>query len=243
MDFSITPDLIKTLAPTGSLRTSINIGNPILARADDSQGAAGVSVDLAQTLAKLLDIPCKLVVHDAAAQSVEAVTQGQTDIGFFAIDPARGKQLAFTDPYVLIEGAWLVREASPIQDNSEVDQPGHTIMVGQGSAYDLYLSRTVKHAKLLRAPTSPRVVEYFLKEGADVAAGVKQQLQASMANEKNLRLLPGRFMVIRQAMGVSQQRGEPAHALLQAFVKHALSTGLVEQALQRHGIEGATVAY
>lgn len=242
MNINIPPELISILAPMGTLRASINIGNPILARADDAKGAAGVSVDLAQTLAQILGIPCQLFVHEAAAQSVQAVTQGQTDIGFFAIDPARGKELAFTEPYVLIEGAWLVRDASPIQNNDEVDQPGHTIMVGQGSAYDLYLSRTIQHATLLRAPTSPAVVEHFLKEGADIAAGVKQQLQASMATESGLRLLPERFMVIRQAMGVSRKRGEKAQAFLQAFIEHARSSGLVKQALERHGIQGATVA-
>src|SRR5699024_2188860 len=242
MDIATTPDLVNTLAPTGTLRASINVGNPILARTDSAQGAAGVSVDLVHELAKKLGVTCKLGSHDAAAQSVEAVTNGQTDVGCCAIDPVRGQELAFRDPYVLIEGAYLVHNTSPLQDNNQVDQPGHRIMVGQGSAYDLYLSRNIQHAELIRAPTSPRVVEYFLKEGADVAAGVKQQLQVSMENESGLRLLPGRFMVIRQAMGVSKKRGAQAHAFVQAFVAHARDTGLVAHALERHGISGASVA-
>src|SRR5690625_4180403 len=183
MEFSITPELVNSLAPSGTLRASINVGNPILARPDATQGAAGVSVDLVKALARELGVPCELVVHDAAAKSVEAVSGGHTDVGFFAIDPVRGKALAFTDPYILIEGAYLVRDASPIRENSEVDQDGLTIMVGKGSAYDLYLSRTIKQAKLLRAPTSPSVVEHFLREGADIAAGVKQQLLANMETE------------------------------------------------------------
>src|SRR5699024_8183999 len=120
MEHDLTPELIAALAPTGTLRASINVGNPILARTDAARGAAGVSVDLVQALAQHLGVPCQLVIHDAAAQSVEAVVNGQTDVGFFAIDPVRGKALAFTDPYVLIEGAYLVHDTSPLQDNDQV---------------------------------------------------------------------------------------------------------------------------
>jgi polar amino acid transport system substrate-binding protein len=231
------------LAPTGRLRASINLGNPILARRDTASGQAlGVSVDLAQSLAKQLGVPLDLMVFDAAAKSVEAVTTGQADIGFFAVDPLRGEGIRFSAPYVLIEGAYLVRQASKISDNAQVDSPGTRIMVGKGSAYDLHLSREIKAATLLRAPTSPTVVDEFLAQNADVAAGVKQQMQADAARLPGLRLLPGRFMVIQQAMGIPATRGEAAQAALRAFVENAKASGFVAQALQRHGIQGALVA-
>jgi polar amino acid transport system substrate-binding protein len=234
------------LAPTGRLRASINLGNPILAKRDASVDktaqATGVSVDLARTLAEQLGVPLDLLVFDAAAKSVEAVTSGQADIGFFAVDPLRGEGVRFSAPYVLIEGAYLVREQSNITDNVQVDQAGVRVMVGKGSAYDLYLSREMKAAQLLRAPTSPAVVDSFLSENADVAAGVKQQLQADAKRLPGLRLLPGRFMVIAQAMGIPAARGDAAQRVLQAFVESAKASGLVAQALKRHGIEGALVA-
>ena len=183
-----------------------------------------------------------LLSFDAAARSVDAVKGGQADIGFFAIDPMRSEGFRFTAPYVLIEGAYLVRESSALHDNAEVDRPGTRVMVGKGSAYDLFLTRELKTAQLLRAPTSPAVVDAFLAQNADVAAGVKQQLEADASRVAGLRLLPRRFLVIEQAMGLPAARGEAAAKVLGAFVESAKASGFVARALQHHGIQGARAA-
>lgn len=237
-----TPAAAAALAPTGTLRACINLGNPILARRDAAGSVSGVSVDLATTLARQLHVPLQLVVVEAAAKSVETVKAEQADIGFFAVDPQRSQGIAFSAPYVLIEGAYLVRQASPLTDNSQVDRAGTRIMVGRGSAYDLFLSREIRNATLLRAPTSPAVVDRFLAENADVAAGVRQQLEADAARLPGLRLLPGRFMVIEQAMGLPASRGPAATALLADFVEVMKASGQVAEALRRHAIQGAIVA-
>lgn len=229
------------LAPTGRLRACINLGNPILAQRG-AEGVRGVSVDLSTALAQRLGVPLELVVVDAAAKSVETVKADRADIGYFAIDPQRSHGIAFTAPYVLIEGAYLVRKDSPLTDNAQVDRPGTRIMVGRGSAYDLYLTRELKAAQLMRAPTSPTVVDRMLAEQSDVAAGVRQQLEADAARLPGLRLLPGRFMVIEQAMGLPAARGEAARAMLAGFVERAKASGQVAQALERHQIRGALVA-
>lgn len=234
--------LANAFAPTGRLRASINTGNAVLAAKDDPAGAKGVSVDLAAEFAKRLGVPLELVIFDTAAKSVEAVSNEQADIGFFAIDPKRGEKIAFTAAYVLIEGAYAVRDDSPLRANEEVDRPGRKVVVGQGSAYDLHLSRELKHATIVRAPSSPAVVDTFLEENADVAANVKQQLEADARRVGGLRLLPGRFMVIRQAMGCPRSRGAAAAAELARFVEEMKSGGFVAQALARHGIAGASVA-
>jgi polar amino acid transport system substrate-binding protein len=237
------PALVRALAPTGRLRACINLGNPILARREAVGGApSGVSVDLARRLAEALGVPGEFVVVEAAARAVEAVRAGNADVGFFAVDPARNEGILFTAPYVIIEGAYLVRESSPLKSNDEVDRAGHRVMVGRGSAYDLFLTRELKAAQLLRTTTSQQVVERMLAEGAEVAAGVKQQLQADAARLPGLRLLPGRFMVIEQAMGLPAARGVQAQAYLRRFVEEAKASGFVAQALARHGIEGAAVA-
>ena len=235
-------DLRRNFAPTGALRASINLGNPILAARGPDGQAAGVSVDLARGLAAQLGVPLQLVVFDAAAKSVDAVKTGQADIGFFAVDPLRSDGIRFSAPYVLIEGAYLVKQASLLTDNAQVDRAGTTVMVGKGSAYDLYLSRELKAAQIVRAPTSPAVVDAFLSENASVAAGVKQQLQADAQRLGGLRLLPGRFMVIEQAMGVQAGRGNAVEATLRAYVERAKASGFVAAALHRHGIQGAIVA-
>lgn len=238
----ISPALVTAFAPSGTLRASINLGNPILANKHPvSYQPVGVSIDLAHEFARRLGVGVELVVFDKAAASVDAVRAERADIGFFAIDPARSEGLRFTAPYVLIEGSYLVRDGSELQDNAEVDTPGHRIAVGAGSAYDLFLTRELKAATLVRAPTSPAVVDLFLSQQLEVAAGVKQQLEADARRVGGVRLLPGRFMAIEQAMGVPKDR-LAARAWLGGFIEEMKASGFVAEALRRHGIEGAAVA-
>ena len=234
--------LSQAFAPTGTLRASINLGNPILANKDAKGLPVGVSVDLATELAKRLGVPLSLVVFDAAGKSVEAVTQDKADFGFFAIDPVRGQGIAFTWPYVLIEGSYLVANNSLLTSNDQVDKKGIRIAVGKGSAYDLFLTREIKNAELHRAPTSPTTVDFFVSEKLEVAAGVKQQLEMDAKRLPGLRLLPGRFMVIEQAMGLPKTRSAEAQLYLKQFVEDMKTSGFVAASLARHKIEGAAVA-
>jgi polar amino acid transport system substrate-binding protein len=233
----------KAFCPKGYLRASINLGNPILANKDPVTGLpVGVSIDLANQFAKTLGVKVELVTFDSAGKSVEAVANGHADIGFFAIDPLRGQDILFTGPYILIEGAYLVKDQSELQRNDQVDHVGHRVVVGKGSAYDLYLTRELKEAEIVRAPTSPKVIDTFLEGNYEVAAGVKQQLEADMKRIPGLRLLPGRFMVIQQAMGVAKSAGAEVAQVLSEFVEHMKATGFVADAIQRHSIQGVSVA-
>lgn len=233
---------IKLFAPTGKLRASINLGNPVLARRDaPTELPYGVSIDMARALAERLGVEIEFVVFTSASQSVDAVGNDQADIGFFAIDPKRGETIAFTNAYLHIEGWYAVRQESAIQAIEEVDRPGTRIAVGKGSAYDLFLSREIKHAELVRAPNPQSVTPLFVEQNLDVVAGVRQQLELDMQRYPGLRLLPDRFMVIRQAMGLARRRGDEALAYLGAFVEDLKASGFIAQALDRHGIQGASL--
>ncbi|WP_341903892.1 ABC transporter substrate-binding protein [Polaromonas sp. YR568] len=233
---------VAELAPGGKLKAAINFGNPILAVKDAATGEPkGVSVDLARELGKRLGVPVELVTFTSAGRVVEAVKAAQVDIAFVAIDPVRGADMLQTPPYVIIEGAYLVKNNSPIKSNDEVDRPGNRIVVGNGSAYDLFLTRELKAAKLVKAPTSPTVTDVFLAQNMEVAAGVKQQLQADAKRLPGLRLLDGRFMVIQQAMGLPKGRDAGARYVTN-FIEEMKASGFVAAALQRHSIEGASVA-
>jgi polar amino acid transport system substrate-binding protein len=233
--------LVKEFAPTGTLRAAINLGNPILANKDAAGQPFGVSVDLARELGKRLGLPVELVPFSAAGKVVEAVKAAQVDVAFVAIDPVRGGDMAQTPAYVQIEGAYMVQSDSPIKTNAEVDRVGNRIVVGINSAYDLYLTREIKAATLVRAPSSPTVLDMMAAQRLEVAAGVKQQLQMDAKRIPGMRLLDGRFMVINQAMGLPKGR-DAAHAYLSAYVQDMKASGFVAQALARHGIEGAAVA-
>ena len=235
--------VINAFTPTGKLRAAINLGNPILANRGPSTGLpSGVSIDLARAFAERLSVDLELIIHDTAGKSVQTISEDRADIGFFALDPLRGQSIAFTAPYVLIEGFYLVHAASPIVSNHDVDNVGIRVAVGKGSAYDLFLSRTLKLAEIVRAPTSPTVVQAFIERNLDVAAGVKQQLEADARATPGLRLLPERFMVIEQAMGTPKTRGAEAAAALHSFIEEMKRSGFVQAALDRHGITGALVA-
>jgi len=231
----------KELAPTGKLRAAINYGNPILASKGPDGKPQGVSVDLAREAARRLDVPVELVTFNSAGNAVQAIKSRDVDLAFVAIDPVRAADMEYTAPYVVIEGAYLVRSESPVQRNEDVDRPGTRVVVGRGSAYDLFLTRNLKAATLVRSPTSPAVVDMFLKENQEVAAGVKQQLEMDAKRVGGVRLLPERFMIIEQAMGVPKGR-LAAQAWLSDFIEDMKASGYVASGLQRHAIEGASVA-
>lgn len=237
-----TAELLQQLAPTGRLRAAINYGNPVLAQKDAASGEPrGVSVDLAYALGQQLGLAVELIGYDIAGKVLEAVAEQAWDVAFLAIDPQRATQISFTSPYVLIEGGYLVPNNSPFLMPGELDRAGVKIAVGKGAAYDLYLSRTLKDAQLVRAPTSAAAIELFVSEGLDAAAGVKQPLIAYAASHRNVRVLEGRFMAIEQAMALPA--GRPlALQYLQAFIEQHKASGFVADALARSGQGDVTVA-
>ena len=241
-DFSaMHADLIKAFAPTGVLRASLNVGNPVLANLDAQGKPFGISIDLALELGKKLGVPVELIVNETAGKSVATIEAGRADIGFFAIDPERGRDIAFTAAYVQIEGYYLVRADSAIQRNDQVDVATNRVVVGKGSAYDLYLTRHLKNAPLERVASSQVVVSSFLEKGFEVAAGVKQQLEADTKGVSGVRMLNERFMVINQAMGVPKTKGPEAALFLRTFVEEMKAQGFVKASMTRHDIQGAGV--
>jgi polar amino acid transport system substrate-binding protein len=235
-------DALQELAPQGMLRAAINFGNPVLAQKNPESGAAcGVSVDLARELAKRLSVPIQMVLFDAAGKVFEAAQSNSWDIAFLALDPARAARILFTAPYVLIEGTYVVRDASPFHAIEDFDRTGVRIAVAKGAAYDLFLTRTIKHAELVRHVTSAGAMELFLDEGLEAAAGIRQPLIEFARTHSGLRVIDGRFVSIEQAMGTP--KGRPAaREFLQSFIEEMKQSGFVASALERSGQRGAGVA-
>lgn len=226
---------IDELAPTGTLRAAINLGNPVLAQIDKATGQpAGITVDLANELGRRLGVPVAFKTYPAAGKVFEDAKSGVWDIAFVAIEPVRAAEIEFTAPYVIIEGTYMVPEGSQLKTVADVDKPGIRIAVGPGSAYDLYLTRTIKNATLVRAAEggSRAMVELFLKEKLEVAAGVRQQLEAFTKERPDLRIMNGHFMEIRQAMGAPKGRAAAAR-YLGTFIEKMKASGFVAEALKR----------
>ena len=240
---TVAADLVKDLAPTGKLRAAINLGNMVLAQKDPATGdMRGVTVDLARELARRVGLPLELVPFDAAGKVFEALKAGAWDVAFLAIEPVRAAEIAFTAPYVIIEGVYLVPKDSPLRAVADVDRDGVRIAVNKGSAYDLYLTRTIKHAQLVRGENG---IELFVRDRLEAAAGVKQPLVEYAKTDPSVRIMDGRFMEIRQAMGTPKLRyqgREAAPRYLHAFVEEMKATGFIAEALRRSNQPDAAVA-
>lgn len=225
---NVPSEVIKSLAPTGKLRAAINFGNIVLAQGSLA-APRGVTVDLAHELSRRLGVPIEFTSFDGAGKAFEAFKGGTLDIIFLAIEPARAAQIAFTAPYVLIEGVYLVPKNSDLKRATDVDRENVRIGVNKGSAYDLYLTRTLRHAKLIRGEDG---VDLFINSKLEAAAGVKQPIVLYSKTNPNVRILDGRFMEIQQAMGTQRDRDAGAR-YLRDFVEEMKRTGFVADALER----------
>ena len=224
------------LAPTGVLRSVINLGNPVLAQGT-AQDPRGVTVALAGEVARWLGVPLELSCVDAARDAYAAIVDGRADLCFLANEPAREEGVAFTAPYVLIEGVHVVDAGSPLRSSDEVDRDGVRVGVREGSAYDLFLTRSLEHAEIVRAAEATDVFE---EQGLDAAAGVRQPMEEYVA-ATGRRILEPAFMEIRQSAGVPRSVDPGAVAALSAFVEELKASGFVRDELVRSGVE-ATVA-
>ena len=236
------PEAVKELAPTGTLRAAINYGNGVLAQKGADGEPRGVSADLSRELAKRLGVPLAFVTFQAAGKAFEAARANAVDVLFIAIEPVRAADVEFSPPYVLIEGAFLVLKDSPLRDPADLDKPGMRISVGENSAYDLYLKRTLKHATLMRAAGGCcKNIDLFRAEKLDAAAGVRQPLAAYAKEHPEVRVIEKAFMQIQQAMGTPKGRTAAA-AYLRTFIEEMKANGFVADALKRSNQPDAQVA-
>lgn len=234
--------VMQDLVPTGTLRVAINFGNPVLAQPHPTTGAPmGVSADLATELARQLNAPLEFITYDGAGKVFAAADTNAWDIAFMAIDPVRAEKVLFTSPYVIIEGSYLVPSDSPLRTIQDVDHKGVRIAVGKGAAYDLFLSRSLKNAEVVRADTSVAAIELFVQQSLDAAAGVRQPLLAYAATHDNLRVIDGRFTAIEQAMATPKGRDHGLEYLM-SFIDAMKASGFVAEALARSGQGDASVA-
>ncbi len=234
--------VLEQLAPTGVIRVAINLGNIVLAQQDAQTGRLrGVSVDLAQALLARVGLEAVFSTFETAGQAFAALKAGACDLGFLAIDPERAADLTFTPPYVVIEGTYLVPQASARRTIESMDSAGIRIAAGKNTAYGLQLSRSLKTARLVHAPSSRAAIDLLVNGGVEAAAGVRQFLLAAAAKRPGFRVLDGRFLEIQQAMAIPNGRPEAAR-YLDRFIEEMKACGFVAAALAESGQGDAAVA-
>jgi len=232
---------LSELAPTGTLRVGINYGNTVLANKDLNGDPHGIAVDLARELARRLNVPLQIVSYEAAGRMAAGAKDGSWDVAFLAADPARTAEIAFTAPYLEIDTTYLVAHGSPLRTVDDVDREGIRIAVSEKSAYDLFLTREIKHAHLVRAPGPEASVKLFFAARLDALAGVKPLLIEVAHKQPGTRLLEGRFTVVRQAAGTPKERIAAAEYLAE-FVEDIKASGLVAKCIEENGVRGVSVA-
>ena len=228
------------LAPAGTLRVGINYGNTVLATRDIHGKPQGIAVDLARELARRVDVPLQIVSYESAGQMADGVTGGSWDVAFLATDPGRTAEIAFTPPYLEIDTTYLVSAGSPLRTVEDVDRDGIRIAVSEKSAYDLFLTREIKHAGLVRAPSPGASVDLFFASKLEALAGVKPLLIEVARKHPGTILLEGRFAVVRQAVGTPKQR-HAATEYLASFVEDIKASGLVTTLIEKNAVRGVSV--
>lgn len=228
----------RELAPDGVLRAAINLGNPVLAQGT-SAAPTGVTVDIARELAARLGVKVEFSCFDAARKSFDALVDGSATLGFLAVEPARATEVAFSAPYLVIEGVFVVPVGSGLLTASDVDRSGVRIGVKEGSAYDLFLSRTLQQAELVRGSEG---VEVFREHSLEVGAGIRQPVIEFIATRPEYRMLPERFMEIEQAVGVSQTSSSETVGFVARVVEELKASGFIAESLRRSGQDAGLVA-
>lgn len=239
----VSPDIVKALAPRGTLHAALNFGNTVLVQRGPTGEELGVTPALARELAKRLGVPVKFKHFEQAGLVFDALKADPDawDVMFLAVDPKRATEIYFTAPYVQIEGVYVVRENSPLKSVEAVDAAGMRVAAGKDSAYDLYLTRNLKNATIERAQGLKNSVALFLDGKLDALAGVKQQMEQVVRDNPGLRLIPGRFMIIAQAMGMPKGRDAGAR-YLSNFIEEMKASGFVAEELKKSGQDPTAVA-
>jgi polar amino acid transport system substrate-binding protein len=238
----LSPAAKTELTPKGKLRVALNMSNFLLVGKDPATGAPrGIVPDLAQELGRRLGVAVEFTGYESPGKVADAAKTGAWDVAFLGAEPARANDIDFTAAYLEIEATYLVPPGSPIKTIDEVDREGVRISVSARSAYDLFLSRTLKHAKLMQVEGIEASWQQFLSAKTDALAGLLPRLVTDVDKLPGSRILPGRFTAIQQAIGTPKGRAEAAK-YLRGFAEEAKASGMVAAAIERNGVRGVTVA-
>ena len=237
------PAVRAELAPSGALRVGINHSNFLLVNPGSPHGAPrGIAPDLGAELARRLGVPVAYVSFAGAGETADAVTRGAWDVAFLGAEPQRANEIAFSAAYIEIPVTYLVPAGSPIHDLADVDRTGVRVAVSAKSAYDLFLTRSLRHATLVRAEGGlPAAVELFKAQKLEALAGLRPGLLADAAKLPGSRLLEGQVTAVQQAIGTPKARAAGAR-YLHEFAEDVKASGLVARLIDKHGVRGVNVA-
>jgi polar amino acid transport system substrate-binding protein len=238
---SVSPQARSELAPTGKLRVAVNFGNPLFARKGAGGEASGISIDLGRELGRRIGMPVEIISFDSGGQMTEGLKKGGWDVAFMAYEPAREAEVAFAGAFAEVDSTYLVPAGSPLRNASEVDREGVRIAVSAGGGNDLFLSRTIKRAQLVRATGGSATLKMFVADKLEAYAGLKPTLINLSAKMPGTRVLEGRYTVIPYSVGTPRGR-DAGNRYLRDFIEDGKASGLVARSIEKNGVRGVSVA-
>lgn len=238
----MSPAVRAELAPTGTLRAGINYGNVVLATKDPVSGELrGVHVDLVRELARRAHVAIELIGYDSAGAMVDGLKRGALDVALLSAEPARAGEIMFSPAYVDIDATYLVPAGSPIRDVADIDREGTRVAIAAKSAYEFFLSRNLKHAKLVAGPGTFGAYDVFVTGKLDALVGIRPRLVIESEKLPGSRVLGGRFMAIEQTIASPRDR-DAAAGYIRTFIEDMKASGGIARMLTDHRVRGVTVA-
>lgn len=240
---SAPPAARSELAPTGKLRVGLILSNQVLVSKDPQTGELrGVTVSLGRALAKRLEVPFEPVGYPNPAALVQTFGGNEWDIAFLAFDPARARDVEFSPPYMVVDNTYLVPSGSKVGSVDAADQRGVKIAVPERSAPDLFLSRNLKAAEIIRVPGGADAAIEVLRSGrADAYAENAHMLSLYSEKLPGSRVLQGRYTVIQHAVATTKGRLAGAE-FVKEFVEQSKRDGTVRDAIAQAGLRRTDVA-
>jgi len=240
---NVPPSLRAELAPTGKLRVGLILSNQVLVTKDPQTGELrGVTITLGKALANRLGVPFEPVGYPNPAALVQSFGRNEWDIAFLAFDPARAGDVEFSPPYMVVDNTYLVPSGSKVERVEAADQRGVKIAVPERSAPDLFLSRNLKAAEIVRVPGGADAAIEVLRSGrADAYAENAHMLSLYSARLPGSRVLQGRYTVIQHAIATPKDRPAAA-AFVKEFVEQSKRGGTVRNAIAQAGLRRTDVA-
>ncbi len=232
---------ITEFTPTGKLRVGLNMSNFLLTAKDAAGAPIGLAPDLGRELAKRLGVAVELVPYANPGLLADDANKGKWDVGFLGAEPQRANEIDFTPAYVEIEATYLVPPGSNLKTVAQVDAKGIRISVPERSAYELWLTRNIKNAELVRIKGGDAAFKTFVDGKLDALAGLRPRLITDQANYPGSRILDGNFTAVQQAAGTPKGRAA-AFQYLREFIEDVKASGLVARTIEKHNVRGLTVA-
>lgn len=237
------PAISSEIAPLGKLRVAMNATNRALVTQTPDQRVSGVSVNLGTFIAERLGVAFEPVLYANPQAYVESLGKGEWDIAIGVPTPLWAEKADFSPALLVFDLLFIAGPGRQFANAAQVDRLGVKIGVGRNAAPDLFLSRTLQAAELVRVPGGvPGAIELLRSGTVDVWAANGPIVHAIAEGLPGANIVPDAFTTEQVVVALPKGRSSAARGKLAEIVNEAKATGLVRKAIEQAGVKGIRVA-